>query len=310
MVIKYKILFFPLVVFLSLLALGISFATEKNIGIIMTGEIPYYNEIHKTLIETLTAGGFGPGKVNIILQTPAPAVVPWSNAARKLVAYDMDVIVTYGTPATVAVLKETSKIPVVFTGVYEPEILDSKGKNLTGITSKVPVVTAIKHLKSISDFSKLGIIFNDTERDTLRQADEIKELEGQFNYKTVRFNIKKPDDAFKISGVDALFVTTSCVARQCSYNVSQVIRKEKIPAVSIMGIGEESGAIMILTPDPHEQGKVAAEMVMRILKGEPPSSIPVERPKKIDMIINLKEASAIGLKIPIDILTSATKVIK
>ncbi len=310
MVIKHKTLFFILAVLFYFLAFSICFATEKNIGVIMTGDIPYYNEIHKAFIETLTVNGFGPGKVNIMLQTPAPAMVPWSNAARKLVAYNVDIIVTYGAPATLAVLKETSKIPVVFAGVYDYEILDAKGKNLTGITSKVPVVTAIKHLKSISGFSKLGIIFNDSERDTLRQADEIKELEAQFKFQTVRFNIKKPDDAFKISGVDALFLTTSCVARQCSYNVSQVIRKEKIPAVSIMGIDEEPGAILILTPDPQEQGRVAAEMVIRILKGEPSSSIPVERPKKIDMVINLKEASEIGLKIPIDILTSATKVIK
>jgi len=51
-------------------------------------------------------------------------------------------------------------------------------------------------------------------------------------------------------------------------------------------------------------------MVIRILKGETPSSIPIERPRKIEMIINLKEASILGIKVPLDIITSATRVIK
>jgi putative ABC transport system substrate-binding protein len=310
MVKRYK---YPLVIFITsffFLMVQVSLASEKNIGVIMTGDISYYKEVHKAFIDTLNASGFGQEKVNIILQTPAPSVVPWSNAAKKLIAYDVDIIVTYGTPATVAVLDEKPDKPLVFAGVYDPEVLEIKGKKVTGISSKVPVVTAIKYLRSIQPFTKLGVIYNDSERDTIKQVNELRELEGQFGYQTIKFNVKKPEDALKISGIEALFITTSCVARQCSYNVSTILRKEKIPAASIMDTGEESGAILMITPDPEEQGRMAAEMVIRILKGEAPSSIPIERPRKIEMIINLKEASILGIKVPLDIITSATRVIK
>ncbi len=310
MVKRYK---YPLVIFITsffFLMVQVSLASEKNIGIIMTGDISYYKEVHKAFIDTLNASGFGHEKVNIILQTPAPSVVPWSNAAKKLIAYDVDIIVTYGTPATVAVLNEKTDKPIVFAGVYDPEVLEIKGKKVTGISSKVPVVTAIKYLRDIQPFTKLGVIYNDSERDTIKQVNELRELEGQFGYQTIKFNVKKPEDAFKISGIEALFITTSCVARQCSYNVSTILRKEKIPAASIMDIGGESGAILMITPDPEEQGRMAAQMVIRILKGETPSSIPIERPRKIEMIINLKEASILGIKVPLDIITSATRVIK
>lgn len=195
-------------VFLALLPILFSnklLASEKKIGIIMTGDIPYYKEIHKTFMETLSTKGYGPGKIEIILQTPAPAYVPWSNAAKKLVAYEMDVIVTYGTPATISVLKETSSIPVVFAGVYEPEVFNIRGKNVTGISSNVPIITAIKYLKSLVPFTRLGIVFNDSELDTVKQADDVKGLETQFGFQSVPFNIKKPEDAFKISGIEAVF---------------------------------------------------------------------------------------------------------
>lgn len=307
---RYK---YPLVIFITsffFLMVQVSLASEKNIGVIMTGDISYYKEVHKAFIDTLNASGFGHEKVNIILQTPAPSVVPWSNAAKKLIAYDVDIIVTYGTPATIAVLDEKPDKPLVFAGVYDPEVLEIKGKKVTGISSKVPVVTAIKYLRSIQPFTKLGVIYNDSERDTIKQVNELRELEGQFGYQTIKFNVKKPEDALKISGIEALFITTSCVARQCSYNVSTILRKEKIPAASIMDTGGESGAILMITPDPEEQGRMAAQMVIRILKGETPSSIPIERPRKIEMIINLKEASILGIKVPLDIITSATRVIK
>jgi len=310
MVKRYK---YPFVIFITsffFLMVQVSLASEKNIGVIMTGDISYYKEVHKAFIDALNASGFGHEKVNIILQTPAPSVVPWSNAAKKLIAYDVDIIVTYGTPATVAVLNEKPDKPIVFAGVYDPEVLEIKGKKVTGISSKVPVVTAIKYLRGIQPFTKLGVIYNDSERDTIKQVNELRELEGQFGYQTIKFNVKKPEDAFKISGIEALFITTSCVARQCSYNVSTILRKEKIPAASIMDTGEESGAILMITPDPEEQGRMAAQMVIKILRGESPSNIPIERPKKIEMIINLKEASILGLKVPLDIITSATRVIK
>ncbi|MBI4689768.1 MAG: ABC transporter substrate-binding protein [Nitrospirae bacterium] len=285
-------------------------AVEKTVGIIMTGDIPYYKTIHKAFLEGLSAEGLGAGKVNVVVQAPAPDTMAWMNAARKLVAVDVNIIVAYGAPAALAVIHESSDIPVVFAGVYDPQAVGIIGKNATGISSKVPVASVVKNLKGMSNFSKLGIVFNDSERDTVKQAEEVKQFEGQYGFQSVRFNIKRFGDAAKISNVDALFITTSCSAMQCVDNVVGVARKGKIPTATTIGGGEERGIILTLTADPNEQGREAAERVSKILKGAKPASIPIEIPKKIEMIINLKEATAIDLKVPFDILTSATRIIK
>jgi putative ABC transport system substrate-binding protein len=285
-------------------------AAEKTIGVLMTGNIPYYKEIQKAFAETLPAEGLGPAVVSVVLQSPNPEPMSWTNAARKLVAVGSDVIVCYGAPATLSVLHETSDIPVVFAGVYDPQSVGITGRNVTGISSKVPVASIVRNLKSISNFSSLGVVYSDTEKDTILQANDVKQLEGGLGFRSVRFNIKRQADISKISNVDALFLTTSCAAMHCVNNILGLAHKDKIPTATTIGGGESSGIILTISANPQEQGREAARLVSRILKGSKPSSLPVEQPKKIDMIINLKEATEMGLKVPFDLLTAATKVIK
>lgn len=287
-----------------------AFAAEKTVGVIMTGGIPYYKEIHKAFTEGLAAEGFGPGKVEIVLQTPMPEAMSWLNSSKKLVAIGAEVIVSYGAPATLAVMNETSEIPVVFAGVYDPQALGITGKNTTGISSKVPVASLLKNFRSIANFSNLGVVYSDSEKDTVLQANEVKQLEGTFGFRSTKFNFKKMEDVSKIVNVDALFLTTGCAAMHCVDSVIGMARKARIPTATTIGGGENSGIILTIAASPSEQGKVAAEHAAKILKGAKAASLPVEQPKKIDMIINMREATDMGLKIPFDLLSGATKVIK
>jgi ABC-type uncharacterized transport system substrate-binding protein len=287
-----------------------AFAAEKMIGVIMTGNIPYYKEIQKTFAETLQSEGIGPGTAQIVVQSPSPESMSWTNAARKLVAIGSDVIVSYGAPATIAVLNETSDIPVVFAAVFDPKAVGIAGKNVTGISSKVPITSVIRNFKSIDNFRKLGVVFNDAEKDTVVQAREVKELESSFGFRSVRFNVKRAEDTGRISNVDALFLTTSCAAMHCVDNILGIAHREKIPTASTIGGEESKGIILTIAANPYEQGREAAKLAVKLMKGAKPSSIPVESPRKVDMIVNLKEATYMGLKVPFDLLTSATKVIK
>jgi putative ABC transport system substrate-binding protein len=285
-------------------------ADQKMIGVIMTGSIPYYKEIHKSFTESLVAEGLGPGNAEIVLQSPTPEPMSWTNAARKLVAIGSDLIISYGAPATITAMSETSDIPIVFAGVFDPLALGITGKNATGISSKVPIASLIKNFKSITNFSTLGVVVNESEKDTLLQAGEVKQLEAAYGFRSVRFNIRRASDTPKIANIDALFLTTGCAAMHCVNNIIGLARKAKIPAAATIGGGETSGVILTIAADPREQGREAARMAAKVIKGAKPSSLPVAQPKKIDMIINLKEATDMGLKVPFDLLTSATKVIR
>jgi putative ABC transport system substrate-binding protein len=68
--------------------------------------------------------------------------------------------------------------------------------------------------------------------------------------------------------------------------------------------------ILSLAPSAMEQGEAVARFAARVLKGENPAGMPVAFPKQVELVLNLKEAGAIGIKVPFDLITDATKIIK
>lgn len=291
-----------------------SIAAEKTIGVIMTVDTPYYKKIHTSFLQGLSSEGYGKEKVQLILQSPSPSPMSWINAAKKLVAFDADIIVTYGLPPTIVVMNETSRIPVVFAGVYDPQAFGLPDKNATGVSAKVPLSDLLKNLKDISNFSSLGIVFSKTfgslNKDAVLQAKEIKQLKEALEFSPIIVNLKKTADLSRIAGIDALFLTTSCAARPCINTVIDNARKGSTATASIIGGGEQSGVVLTMNANPQEQGREAARLVSQIMKGADPSSFPIVNPKEIDLIINLKEAKHLGLTVSSDLLATATTVIR
>jgi putative ABC transport system substrate-binding protein len=295
---------------LSMVMSGLSLASEKMVGVLMTGNVPYYREVHKAFTQTLASEGFAPGRVTVVMQSPNPEPMSWRNAARKLIAIGSDIIVSYGAPATLTALGETSDIPVIFAAVFDPAAVGISARNATGISSEVSVTGLIKNLKSISNFSTLGVIYNEDEKDTVIQANEVRQLERTYGFRSVRFNIRRTEDTPKIARVDALFLTTSCSAMYCVNNIVSIARRGRMATASTIGGGENNGLILTMEANPAEQGAEAALLVAKILRGAKPSSLPVLQPKKVDLILNLREAASLGLTVPVDLLNAATKVIK
>jgi putative ABC transport system substrate-binding protein len=300
---------FALLLF-SMLVPGHAFAAEKMVGVIMTGNAPYYRDVHKAFTQTLASEGFAPGRVTVVMQSPTPEPMSWRNAARKLIAIGSDIIVSYGAPATLTALGETSDIPVIFAAVFDPAGVGISARNATGISSKVPISSLVRDLKSISNFSTLGVIYNEAEKDTVVQANEIRQLERTYGFRSVKFNIRRTEDTAKIAKIDALFLTTSCSAIYCVNNIVSIARRGRMATASTIGGGENSGLILTMEANPAEQGAEAAKLVASVLRGAKPSSLPVVQPKKVDLVLNLREATSLGLKIPFDLLTAATTVIK
>jgi putative ABC transport system substrate-binding protein len=288
-------------------------AADKTIGVIMSGNVGYYQEVHKTFVVTLAKEGFDFRKVDTVLQMPSPDMMSWTNSARKLVVADVNVLVTYGAPAALASMKETKDIPLVYAGVYDPASVGVSARNITGISSKVPMTSLLKYLKKIIPFTKLAVVYNESEPDSMRQVDELVQLESQYGFQTVRMPIKKVDDARKLSfagKADAVLISVSAAANEAIDTIVKTAHGNKIPTISQTGGSAEKGVILTLAASPVEQGEAAAHIVVRLLKGESPASIPPQVPRLVELVLNLKEANDLGIKVPIDLLTDATKVIK
>lgn len=286
---------------------------KKTIGVIMIPNIHYYEEIHRAFIDGLFSEGVTMDDVEIILQKPLPDRISLLNTARKFAALGVDVTVSYGTPAALAAIdvsEQSNGMPVAFAGVFDPYAVGISTENATGVSSRVSILDLLQKLKSISNFSRLGILYTATEKDTVLQLHEAKQFEERLNFKSVTFNIKRTDDALKIGGVDALLITTSCPVIYCLNTIIDIARRGNIPTASLISTEKERGVLLSIVANPDEQGRELARLVARLLKGERASSLPIVTPKKIDIITNLKEASNLGFRITQDIIQHSTEVIK
>jgi putative ABC transport system substrate-binding protein len=288
-------------------------AAEKTVGVIMSGNLAYYQEVHKAFAGALSKEGFDHRKVDTPLQMPSPDPLSWTNAARKLAVAEVNLLVTYGAPAAVSAIKETKTIPIVYAAVYDPTAVGVSARNITGISCKVPMTSLLKYLRKMMPFTKLAVVYNELEPDSLRQAEELTQLEAQYGFQSVRMPVKKPDDARKLvfaGKADAVFISSSSAANEALDAIVKAAHGAKVPTVSQTGGAGDKGVILSLTPSASEQGEAAGRMAARMLKGDSPASIPAEVPKLVELVLNLKEANTLGIKVPMDLITDATKVIK
>jgi putative ABC transport system substrate-binding protein len=303
----------PMVLAVLFLCSAPAFAADMSIGVVMSGNIGYYQDVHKAFVGALAKEGFDFRKVDIVLQMPSPDPLSWTNSVRKLVGAEVNALVTFGAPATLTAIRETKSIPDIFAGVYDPVAVGVSAKNVIGISSKVPMAGLLKYLKKLVPFTRLAIVYNEQEPDSVRQADELVQLESQYGFQTVKMSVKKPEDAKKLvfaGKADAVLISVSSAVNEALDAVVKNAHAAKIPTISQLGGTCEHGVILSLAPSAAEQGAAAARFTAKVLRDEKPAGMQAEFPKLVELVLNLKEANDVGIKVPFDLITDATKVIK
>ena len=297
-------------------------AAGKLIAALLTCDLPRYREAHKSFVKALVLKGYDQSNIEVITQTPNPDAISWSNSIRKFNAIGADVIVAYGTSATLAALRETSDIPVVYADVYGPvetgvaKSMDSSGRNIAGISSKVPLVTLIKTAMELKPIRSLGVVCATREEGSLLQLREVRRIAAQAGVTLVETNLTG------LAGLDAALASLFAARVDCIYvsectagsrGFEKIVHRAgelKIPVISQMPGAALKGAVLSLEADPVEQGQVAADYVARILAGKKAAQLPVATPKRVDLIVNLKAAKSLDLHVPFPVLSAATRVLK
>lgn len=278
----------------------------------MSGDIPFYGAIHDIFVSELNRRFAGAEDIEVILQRPFPNPISWSNAARKLIAFDVDLIVTYGAPATEAVIHEKSDIPQVYAGFYEPAKSTVKSNYVTGCGFKVPLSSFLRYFKRLKTINTLGIVFNSLEEDSFLQYQTMRSLADQQNIKTEKIDIRSKEDLGKLETVksDGVFITGSSLIHLWLDDIVMSFEQKQIPVADIFPDDTESGVLMTLYPPTNSQGEMAAEMASKILLGAKPADISSIIFRETELVFNLVEARHLGIEFPIQLLIEATRVIE
>ncbi|WP_230198961.1 ABC transporter substrate-binding protein [Geotalea daltonii] len=273
-------------------------------------------------MKTLALKGLDQSKVELVVQTPNPDPISWANTIRKFNGIGSDIIITYGAPVTLAAIREVDNIPIVFVDVYGPveagvtRSMAAPGRNLTGVSSKVPMITLIKAANDIKHIKSLGILYNGREIGSVIQLKEIRRLAAQMGFSVVELNVSSANmldsalGTLTSSDVDFIYAAESTLVTRSLEKVIFRARDHGIPVISHVPEAADKGALVTLEINTYEQGQLAGECVSAILQGKKQGQIPVATPKKVDLVINLKAAKLLDLNVPIQVLNISTKIVK
>jgi putative tryptophan/tyrosine transport system substrate-binding protein len=243
----------------------------------------------------------------------------------ELVAAKVDVIVTAGTPAALAVKKATTTVPLVMVAVGDPvgtglvPSLARPGGNLTGLSSIAPDLEG-KRLDLLREIvptlSNVAMFFNSLNPFHVASMQQAGTAAQAMGIKLQQHDIRKSEDldrafaAVRKERPDALLILADRVFLHNRQRMIDFTEEQHLPNINAYTELVEAGGLMSYGPSYEDMHKRAAIYVNKIIKGAKPADLPIEQPSKFTFVINLKAAKALGVTMPPSLITLADKVIE
>jgi putative ABC transport system substrate-binding protein len=243
--------------------------------------------------------------------------------ADDLVQHGIDIIFTSGTPATQAAKQSAGRIPIVFANVADPvssgfvESLGRPGRNLTGMSLNVYELSA-KRLQLLKEafpkISRIAVVVAG-ESQVAAQFSEVERAARLFGMDTLSIHLEHRDnfartfEALRKWGADSIYVTETSTNFLNRFLLAEFAAKVRLPAIFGTRDYAEAGGLMSYGASYTASSRLAAVIVDKILKGAQPGDIPVEQPTIFELVINIKTARSLEIRIPPSIMVRADKVI-
>jgi putative ABC transport system substrate-binding protein len=245
--------------------------------------------------------------------------------AADLVRLKVDLIVAMGAPATHAARQATSTIPIVGLGLSDPvgqglvASLVRPGGNITG-TATLFSELAMKRLELLREtlpgLSRVAVVWNGANPGNVRQFEEIKAAGRTLELRLQSLDVRGLDDlqrafdAMTRSKPEALLIVADPLNYTYRTQLVDFAAKRRLPAIHPFKESVEVGGLMAYAVDLSDMYRRGATYIDKILRGAKPGDLPIDQPTKFELLVNMKTAQALGLKIPPSVLLRADQVIK
>ena len=246
--------------------------------------------------------------------------------AIDLVGLGVDVIVSGNNVTTAAAMNATTTIPIVMTNSAEPvsaglvASLARPGGNVTGFSSEPGDEINGKRLELLKDtlpnLSRVGILWNPDFAPNQDRLTSVREAAQALGLTFVPAEARRPDileQAFATmvsERAQVLVVLSDGVLFNHRGLIGVMAVRNRLPAISAVREYAEAGFLLSYGIDLPDQFRRSAAFVDKIFKGAKPGDLPVERPTKFELVINLKTAKALGVIMPPTLLARADEVIE
>ncbi|HEY7489925.1 MAG TPA: ABC transporter substrate-binding protein [Candidatus Tectomicrobia bacterium] len=232
---------------------------------------------------------------------------------KRMLAANPTLILALGPAAAQVAKAEVQDIPVVFFMVPNPHKFGLEGKNVTGISLDIPTETQFTLYKSlVPALQTLGVIYDPAKTSTLvaDASRAARTLGLQLLAAPVTSHKDVPAALRSLLGkIDALWmVPDDTVVTPISFDFLLLTAfEQRLPFLTVSEIFVEAGALASLSPDYAEVGRQACQLAREIERGRA-AALQVFPPTKVNLALNLKAASKLGLTLPAEVIRSAAKV--
>ena len=302
-------------------------AKVRRIGLLSQLRGPNKEEI-QGLVEPLRELGWIEGR-NIVIESrfAKGKLDQLRPLADELVRLDVEMIVTYGSPAALAAKSATTSIPIVMGSVGDPVAmglvasLAHPGGNMTGYSIVAPEIYA----------KTAGLV-----HEMLPTVERVAVIVPPKGFSSITDLLRKATDvAYRSLGVQSIFIEVPPSGGNLESEQVEVVReavRRRAQAVDIPGgnIGPfikaamgyrlpvithdratlEMGALLSLEVNEEDRRRRVAAIIDKIFRGAKPGEIPIEQPTKFTLLINMKTAGALGISVPQSLLHRADEVIR
>ena len=246
-------------------------------------------------------------------------------AAGDLEREKVELIYAVGITATLAVKRATKDVPIVFVHPSDPiasgiiKSATEPTKNLTGVAAYAAHTTAkrLELFKEIIPGLRKILVFFDANNSFSRDNLKIAEAATQrLGLQLSSYGIKSTDElkttvaSLRSESGAGIFQIADDLFESETEFLFETARQKKLPTMFNEEAWAIDGALAAYGPSYLEMGRQAARLVDRIIKGEKPESLPVERASKFDLTLNYRTATFIGIRFPEELLRKAQKVIR
>jgi ABC-type uncharacterized transport system substrate-binding protein len=233
-----------------------------------------------------------------------------------------DLLMTLSTPTLQATIRKAPQLPIVFTYLADP-VTAGAGRsftdhlpNVTGVATGSATEEVLALLRQcLPRARRIGTIVVPSEVNTVYNRDQLVLEARKLGIEVVSVpastSSELPDAALALCNmkIDAVCQVAGNLTVTGFTSIARAARAGGLPSFGFMSSQAEQGAVAVVARDYYDGGVEAAQLAVRIMRGEDPSTIPLQQLRKNRIILNLAAAHAVGVTIPESIIRKADRVI-
>jgi putative ABC transport system substrate-binding protein len=304
---------------------SLAMASTRRVGFLLVGLTPE-SDAAQHFRKGLRDAGYSEGR---------DIVIEWKSArgdyervrgvVADLIRSKIDVIVVDSTVAARVSKESTSTIPIVMALVLDPvgtglvKSLSQPGGNVTGLsmmTSELKEKRLQVLKEALPHLRRLAVLWNPDHPFHAKVGDDLKTIAPRLSLQLIFLSVRTPDDFEPAvltavrTNAQAVYVVDDPIFFAHRDTLFKLVAQHRLPTVHELRRWLEYGGLISYGPDILDLFYRSAGYVDRILKGTKPANLPVEQPRKFELVVNLKTARAFGLKITPAVLAQADHIIE